>query len=76
MIKLLKMNLLFVSAGYAQESFSASGGLETLTLSLLRLAPAADMNLLSCQLSVTISKTLSACVTYNCVYFSLTQTHA
>uniref|UniRef100_A0A8D2ZSY3 Telomere repeats-binding bouquet formation protein 1 n=1 Tax=Scophthalmus maximus TaxID=52904 RepID=A0A8D2ZSY3_SCOMX len=50
---------------YAQESFSASGGLETLTLSLLRLAPAADMNLLSCQLSVTISKTLSACVTYN-----------
>ncbi|KAM4572188.1 telomere repeats-binding bouquet formation protein 1 [Odontesthes bonariensis] len=50
-----------------QESFSASGGLETLTLALVRQASAADTSLLSCQLSVIISKTLSACVTDNCV---------
>ncbi|XP_039989769.1 telomere repeats-binding bouquet formation protein 1 [Xiphias gladius] len=48
-----------------QESFSASGGLETLTLSLVRLASVADTSLLSCQVSVTISKTLSACITDN-----------
>ncbi|KAM9352384.1 telomere repeats-binding bouquet formation protein 1 [Symphorus nematophorus] len=48
-----------------QENFSASGGLDTLTLALVRLAPAADTSLLSCQLSVTISKTLSACITDN-----------
>uniref|UniRef100_A0A3B4YUK6 Telomere repeat binding bouquet formation protein 1 n=1 Tax=Seriola lalandi dorsalis TaxID=1841481 RepID=A0A3B4YUK6_SERLL len=48
-----------------QESFSASGGLETLTLSLVRLASMADVRLSSYQLSVTISKTLSACVTDN-----------
>ncbi|KAK5867525.1 hypothetical protein PBY51_012003 [Eleginops maclovinus] len=48
-----------------QESFSASGGLNTLTLALARLASAADTSLLSCQLSVTISKTLSACITEN-----------
>ncbi|XP_032380407.1 telomere repeats-binding bouquet formation protein 1 isoform X1 [Etheostoma spectabile] len=48
-----------------QESFSASGGLDTLTLALVRLASAADTSLLSCQLSVTISKTLSACITDN-----------
>ncbi|XP_033997011.1 telomere repeats-binding bouquet formation protein 1 isoform X1 [Trematomus bernacchii] len=48
-----------------QESFSASGGLDTLTLALARLASAADTSLLSCQLSVTISKTLSACITEN-----------
>ncbi|XP_026221778.1 telomere repeats-binding bouquet formation protein 1 isoform X2 [Anabas testudineus] len=48
-----------------QESFSASGCLETLTLVLVRQASAADTSLLSCQLSVTISKTLSACITDN-----------
>uniref|UniRef100_A0A3P8SYE8 Telomere repeat binding bouquet formation protein 1 n=1 Tax=Amphiprion percula TaxID=161767 RepID=A0A3P8SYE8_AMPPE len=48
-----------------QESFSASEGLETLTLALVRLASAADTSLLSCQLSVIISKTLSACITDN-----------
>ncbi|XP_076590122.1 telomere repeats-binding bouquet formation protein 1 [Chaetodon auriga] len=48
-----------------QENFSASGGLDTLTLALVRQASAADTSLLSCQLSVTISKTLSACITDN-----------
>ncbi|KAL7402700.1 hypothetical protein ABVT39_018611 [Epinephelus coioides] len=48
-----------------QESFSASGGLDTLTLSLVRLSSAAGTSFLSCQLSVTISKTLSACITEN-----------
>ncbi|XP_051239392.1 telomere repeats-binding bouquet formation protein 1 [Dicentrarchus labrax] len=48
-----------------QESFSASGCLDTLSLALVRLASAADTSLLSCQLSVTISKTLSACITDN-----------
>uniref|UniRef100_A0A3P8R9J6 Telomere repeat binding bouquet formation protein 1 n=1 Tax=Astatotilapia calliptera TaxID=8154 RepID=A0A3P8R9J6_ASTCA len=48
-----------------QESFSACGGLETLALTLGRLASAADTSLLSCQLSVIISKTLSACITDN-----------
>ncbi|XP_072241304.1 telomere repeats-binding bouquet formation protein 1 isoform X1 [Leuresthes tenuis] len=48
-----------------QESFSASGGLETLTLALVHQASAADTSLLSCQLSVIISKTLSACITDN-----------
>lgn len=48
-----------------QESFSACGGLETLALTLGRLVSAADTSLLSCQLSVIISKTLSACITDN-----------
>ncbi|XP_059191722.1 telomere repeats-binding bouquet formation protein 1 [Centropristis striata] len=48
-----------------QESFSAAGGLDTLTHALVHLASAADTSLLSCQLSVTISKTLSACITDN-----------
>ncbi|KAM8751145.1 telomere repeats-binding bouquet formation protein 1 isoform 3-T3 [Acanthopagrus schlegelii] len=48
-----------------QESFSASGGLDTLTLALVRQASSADTSLLSCQLSITISKTLSACITDN-----------
>ncbi|KAE8296384.1 Telomere repeats-binding bouquet formation protein 1 [Larimichthys crocea] len=48
-----------------QESFSASGCLNTLALALVRLAPASDTSLLSCQLSVTITKTLSACITDN-----------
>nr|XP_020508557.1 telomere repeats-binding bouquet formation protein 1-like isoform X1 [Labrus bergylta] len=46
-----------------QESFSASGGLDSLTLALVHLASAADTSLLSCQLSVNLSKTLSACIT-------------
>ncbi|XP_071767568.2 telomere repeats-binding bouquet formation protein 1 [Centroberyx gerrardi] len=49
----------------AQESFSASGGLETLILALVRLASEAEKSLLSCQLSVTMTKTLSACITDN-----------
>ncbi|KAM7003482.1 telomere repeats-binding bouquet formation protein 1 [Tautogolabrus adspersus] len=48
-----------------QESFSASGGLDSLTLALVHLASAADTSLSSCQLSVTLSKTLSACITDN-----------
>ncbi|XP_075875240.1 telomere repeats-binding bouquet formation protein 1 [Nelusetta ayraudi] len=48
-----------------QESFSASGGLDTLCLALVHLASAADTSLLSCQLCVTIAKTLSACVVDN-----------
>ncbi|XP_029910536.1 telomere repeats-binding bouquet formation protein 1 isoform X3 [Myripristis murdjan] len=48
-----------------QERFSTSGGLETLTLALVRLASEADKSLLSCQLSATLTKTLSACITGN-----------
>ncbi|XP_053175900.1 telomere repeats-binding bouquet formation protein 1 [Scomber japonicus] len=48
-----------------QESFSAYGGLETLTLVLVRLASGTETSLLSCKLSVTICKTLSACITDN-----------
>nr|XP_046250618.1 telomere repeats-binding bouquet formation protein 1 isoform X3 [Scatophagus argus] len=48
-----------------QESFSASGSLDTLTLALVHQASTADTSLLSCQLSVIISKTLSACITDN-----------
>ena len=59
-----------------QENFSASGCLDTLTLALVRLAPAADTSLLSCQLSVTISKTLSACITDNCMHHCHTHIHA
>uniref|UniRef100_A0A3B5N180 Telomere repeat binding bouquet formation protein 1 n=1 Tax=Xiphophorus couchianus TaxID=32473 RepID=A0A3B5N180_9TELE len=50
---------------YVQESFAACGGLETLTLALLRVVSAADTSLLSRQLSVVIVKTLSACITDN-----------
>ncbi|XP_041852245.1 telomere repeats-binding bouquet formation protein 1 isoform X2 [Melanotaenia boesemani] len=53
-----------------QECFSASGGLETLALALVRLSSAADTSVLSCQLSVIISKTLSACITDNTVLAS------
>ncbi|KAK2842173.1 hypothetical protein Q5P01_012373 [Channa striata] len=45
-----------------QESFSTMGGLETLSLVLVRLSSAAATSLQSCQLSVTISKTLTACI--------------
>uniref|UniRef100_A0A3Q3IX65 Myb-like domain-containing protein n=1 Tax=Monopterus albus TaxID=43700 RepID=A0A3Q3IX65_MONAL len=48
-----------------QESFSASGGLETLTLALVRLASAVDHSVWSCQLCVILSKTLSACIADN-----------
>ncbi|KAM3609645.1 uncharacterized protein V6R79_018117 [Siganus canaliculatus] len=48
-----------------QESFSASGALDTLTLALVHQASTADTNILSCQLSVTLSKTLSACIAGN-----------
>lgn len=65
--------MLFVFTACVQESFSASGGLETLTLELVRLASAADTSILSCQLSVIISKTISACITDNCAY--CTQAH-
>lgn len=58
----------FVFAACVQESFSASGGLKTLTVALVRLASAADISSLSCQLSVIISKTLSACISDNGVY--------
>ncbi|KAK5616057.1 hypothetical protein CRENBAI_017827 [Crenichthys baileyi] len=50
---------------YVQERFAACGGLETLTLALLRVVSAADTSLLSYQLSVVIVKTLSACITDN-----------
>lgn len=60
----------FVFAACVQENFSASGGLDTLTLALVQQASAADTSLLSCQLSVIISKTLSACITDNCAYHS------
>ncbi|XP_029952455.1 telomere repeats-binding bouquet formation protein 1 [Salarias fasciatus] len=53
-----------------QESFSACGGLETLTRALTRVASAAQSSLLSCQLSAMISKTLSACITDNCILAS------
>ncbi|XP_034031389.1 telomere repeats-binding bouquet formation protein 1 [Thalassophryne amazonica] len=54
----------------AQEGFSASGGLEALTLTLVHRAAEAATSLLSCQLSVTLSKTLSACITDNSVLAS------
>ncbi|KAM9854751.1 LOW QUALITY PROTEIN: telomere repeats-binding bouquet formation protein 1 [Aulostomus maculatus] len=50
---------------FAQESFSASGVLETVTRSLVCLPSGTETSLWSCQLSVTISKTLSACITDN-----------
>ncbi|KAM4618275.1 telomere repeats-binding bouquet formation protein 1 [Polymixia lowei] len=49
----------------AQETFSASGGLETLTLTLVRFTSDAEKSLLSCQLSVIITRTMSACITDN-----------
>lgn len=54
------------SAACVQESFSASGSLDTLCLALVHCASAADTSLLLCQLCVTISKTLSACIADNC----------
>ncbi|XP_008310145.1 telomere repeats-binding bouquet formation protein 1 [Cynoglossus semilaevis] len=48
-----------------QESFRTSGCLETITLLLLQLVPDAQTSLVPCQLSATISKTLSACISEN-----------
>ncbi|XP_028287845.1 telomere repeats-binding bouquet formation protein 1 [Parambassis ranga] len=48
-----------------QESFSASGCLESLAHALVRLSPHASTSLLSCQLSALVTKTLSACITDN-----------
>lgn len=48
-----------------QESFAASGGLENLTLALIRFCLGSETSLLSCQLAVSISKTLSACISDN-----------
>ncbi|KAK0147203.1 Telomere repeats-binding bouquet formation protein 1 [Merluccius polli] len=52
---------------YTQESFSASGCLETLTGTLVRLAADAEKSLLCCQMSVIITRTLSSCITDNAV---------
>ncbi|XP_028305191.1 telomere repeats-binding bouquet formation protein 1 isoform X2 [Gouania willdenowi] len=48
---------------FVQESFSVCGALKTLTLTLVRVASCAHTSLLSYQLSVILSKTLSACIT-------------
>uniref|UniRef100_A0A1A8BLL1 Coiled-coil domain containing 79 n=1 Tax=Nothobranchius kadleci TaxID=1051664 RepID=A0A1A8BLL1_NOTKA len=50
---------------FVQESFSVSGGLDVLTLTLVGVASAAETSVLSYQLSVIIAKTLSACITDN-----------
>ncbi|KAF7224603.1 telomere repeats-binding bouquet formation protein 1 isoform X2 [Nothobranchius furzeri] len=50
---------------FVQESFSVSGGLDVLTLTLVGVASAAETSILSYQLSVIIAKTLSACITDN-----------
>uniref|UniRef100_A0AAV2KQ61 Myb-like domain-containing protein n=1 Tax=Knipowitschia caucasica TaxID=637954 RepID=A0AAV2KQ61_KNICA len=48
-----------------QECFSASGGLENLTLALIRFCLESETSLLACQLAVSTSKTLSACISDN-----------
>uniref|UniRef100_A0A3Q2CUC5 Telomere repeat binding bouquet formation protein 1 n=1 Tax=Cyprinodon variegatus TaxID=28743 RepID=A0A3Q2CUC5_CYPVA len=53
------------SNAYVQESFAACGGLETLTVALLRIVSTSDTSLLSRQVSVIIVKTLSACIADN-----------
>lgn len=58
-----------------QQSFFDSGALDTLALALIRQASAADQSVLSYQLSVTISKTLSACITDNSLCHSHTHMH-
>ncbi|KAK7891475.1 hypothetical protein WMY93_023438 [Mugilogobius chulae] len=50
---------------HVQESFAASGGLENLTLALIRFCLGSETSLLSCQLAVSTSKTLSACISDN-----------
>ncbi|XP_035647046.2 uncharacterized protein LOC118396752 isoform X2 [Oncorhynchus keta] len=54
----------------AQDSFSIVGGLENLTLTLIRLASDASHSPLACQLSVIMTKTLSACIIDNPVLAS------
>lgn len=49
----------------AQDSFSTVGGLGTLTLTLIRLVSDAAHSPLACQLSVIMTKTVSACITDN-----------
>ncbi|KAJ3596223.1 hypothetical protein NHX12_002632 [Muraenolepis orangiensis] len=51
----------------SQESFSASGCLESLTRTLVRFAADAEKSRLCCQISVIITKTLSSCITDNAV---------
>lgn len=48
-----------------QESFAASGGLEHLTLALIRFSLGSETSALACQLAVSTSKTLSACISDN-----------
>lgn len=54
-----------------QESFAASGGLEKLTLALIQFCVASETSVLSCQLAMSISKTLSACISDNRVIASV-----
>ncbi|XP_071183851.1 telomere repeats-binding bouquet formation protein 1-like [Salvelinus alpinus] len=54
----------------AQDSFSTVGGLGNLTLTLIRLASDAAHSPLACQLSVIMTKTLSACIIDNPVLAS------
>eukprot|EP00063_Salmo_salar_P029176 XP_014004011.1 PREDICTED: telomere repeats-binding bouquet formation protein 1-like isoform X1 [Salmo salar] len=54
----------------AQESFSIVGGLGTLTQTLIRFASDASHSPLACQLSVIMTKTVSACITDNPVLVS------
>ena len=49
----------------AQESFSRVGGLGTLTQTLIHFASDASHSPLACQLSVIMTKTVSACITDN-----------
>ncbi|KAM9807766.1 LOW QUALITY PROTEIN: telomere repeats-binding bouquet formation protein 1 [Neosynchiropus ocellatus] len=50
---------------HVQETFFASGGLETLTLGLVSLTSGTEMSLMSCQRCVIIAKTITACITNN-----------
>ncbi|XP_029490180.1 telomere repeats-binding bouquet formation protein 1 isoform X2 [Oncorhynchus nerka] len=54
----------------AQESFSRVGGLGTLTQTLIHFASDASHSPLACQLSVIMTKTVSACITDNPVLVS------
>uniref|UniRef100_A0A3B4AGN0 Telomere repeat binding bouquet formation protein 1 n=1 Tax=Periophthalmus magnuspinnatus TaxID=409849 RepID=A0A3B4AGN0_9GOBI len=50
---------------YLQKCFAAAGGLENLTLALIRFCLQSETSLLACQLAVSTSKTLSACISDN-----------
>ncbi|KAM8860482.1 telomere repeats-binding bouquet formation protein 1 isoform 2-T2 [Synchiropus picturatus] len=50
---------------HVQKMFSASGGLETLTLALVSLASGTEISLTWCQLCVIIAKTMAECITNN-----------